>query len=834
MKSRLCKALLIGGLSIVALAATPLFAQEATLSGTVTDPSGTAVSGATVSVRNTVTAVVLQNASDNEGKFTFTGIAPGTYELTLRQAGFTTTVRSVTLSAGQSLEQTFALALPTVATSLNVQEQLSALPVESPSAQVVMSADLQDFLNTPASNAADIFELVPGVTSEQANGPRDIVISVRGSSERQTYGIRNLMVSEDGFPTTQPDGLSRTDMIDPHVYSGVDVVQGPSSALYGNNALDGQINFHTRQFQGIELGSDFGSFGYQNDYLATGASGDNYRVSGFLSDALGNLFTAHTQSNTFTANLLAEFSPTKKDRILFKFINNELNTQLSVRLSLNQYIVNPWQQGCATLAANGCASVSVYVNGFNGTKESLSPQEAGLGRHDRRTVTGARWEHDLSDNTLFRSQFVWDVKDINQPTGATSVFGPTPSFNVVNDITRHGTLFGLGSTTYAAISFNYEDQRQTGTNVAPGGQPFTNEGGVASTTLASDWNGGGRVRQELALGRKWIVTGGVGFERSGLAGKETLYTYPTSTSPTLQLVTARQLLSDTAVEGSVRYQLFSKLALHTHAGNGYGTPSVSNYFINSQGVYGNNTGLKPQTNRGVDVGADFNPGVFLKLSAAGFYDWFHNELVTQSPGVNLLSYTYNAPGSAHRGFEGVAEVRPLYTVAKGLRLRASYIYDRQTYTNYNEQLSAGNFTQVFNRDGEYIPGVIPTHLDGRIVYDQLSGKAGGLGGFLEEDIRSSFFLDNANLIKAPGANTLNLNFHYNPTAEKGLLSRLTFYVEVKNVLSKQYVAGATNITDTISSTTGAENGVATLATSGSIYAGEPRAFFGGVKIKLRR
>ena len=77
---------------------------------------------------------------------------------------------------------------------------------------------------------------------------------------------------EDGFPATQPDGLARTDLTDPHAYSGVDVVQGPSSTLYGNYATGGAINFHTRTGQdihGIEVGSDFGSFGYFNDYLTS-------------------------------------------------------------------------------------------------------------------------------------------------------------------------------------------------------------------------------------------------------------------------------------------------------------------------------------------------------------------------------------------------------------------------------------------------------------------------------------------------------------------------------------------------------------------------------------
>ena len=37
--------------------------------------------------------------------------------------------------------------------------------------------------------------------------------------------IRNIQVFEDGFPVTQPDGLSRTDLTDPHAYGAIDVIR---------------------------------------------------------------------------------------------------------------------------------------------------------------------------------------------------------------------------------------------------------------------------------------------------------------------------------------------------------------------------------------------------------------------------------------------------------------------------------------------------------------------------------------------------------------------------------------------------------------------------------
>ena len=82
--------------------------------------------------------------------------------------------------------------------------------------------------------------------------------------------IRNIVIFDDGFPVTQPDGLSRSDLIDPKAYGAIDVIRGPSSALYGNYATGGALNFRTRPgrtIDGVEYGVEGGSFGYLNNYL---------------------------------------------------------------------------------------------------------------------------------------------------------------------------------------------------------------------------------------------------------------------------------------------------------------------------------------------------------------------------------------------------------------------------------------------------------------------------------------------------------------------------------------------------------------------------------------
>ena len=166
---------------------------------------------------------------------------------------------------------------------------------------------------------------------------------------------------------------------------------------------------------------------------------------------------------------------------------------------MNQFYQNPFQKGCtnAVGAAAGCGTINLFVNGFSGTTKAQTAEQAGSGRTDRRTIGGVRWEHAVDDQTVLRTVAVFDNKDINQPTGATSARGDTPAFNVQSDLTRSGTLFGLKASHTAGFFFNYEDLNSFTYNVAPGGN--ATQGALTSNFFGHHYNLGGRVREEITL-----------------------------------------------------------------------------------------------------------------------------------------------------------------------------------------------------------------------------------------------------------------------------------------------------------------------------------------------
>ncbi len=699
-----------------------------------------------------------------------------------------------------------------------------------PAGETTYSASSGIFDRTPALTLADILATVPGVSFITGSGPRDIAVSIRGSDDRQASPIRNIQVLEDGFPETQPDGNSRTDLVDPHAYRSADVFEGPASTVFGNYAVDGAISLHTPDggdIQGVELGSEFGSHGLVETFGTVGVSGRGYDLAVFGSDLRGDGFIANSGYDTSTEDAKLRVNLGPDDRLVFKVVNNVTDTLLPIRLSLNQFGLNPFQNGCAALRSAGCASVSLFRNGAFGPIVATSAQAAGIGRFDRRTLVGLRWEHDLDSHTLWRTQFTYDVRDIDQPTAATGEQGPFLSYNVSSGITNGGQLFGLPATSFADVNWNYFDFGGRFYNITP--QGGATRGSLASTVFGHQWNAGARFQEDVQLAQRWHAVAGLGGEYSDLGGNETIFAY-NANGATRTLVNANRFYFNLAPEGALIYTPSAAWTLQTRVGTGYGTPQTTNLFIAPNGHFGGNTQLKSQSNVGVDLDAQWHPDAGLHLQATGFYEFFRNEIINESAGPNLQNFVFNAPASQHRGVELGADWTPLPRTLPGGRVLLTYTYDNQIYTNYTELVTSKTAAASFDRSGRSIPGVVPNVLDLRLLYDSLKGSLEGLGGFVEFSFRDGYWIDNANLLKAQGAGLFNLEVHYDPPARLRLLHRVHLFCEVENLANRTYVGSALNVSDSLAAN-GTEAGASVLdGKTGSILAGAPRTVFGGLKI----
>jgi iron complex outermembrane receptor protein len=93
-----------------------------------------------------------------------------------------------------------------------------------------------DRLQTASTQLAldESLQTVPGVyVLNPYNFSQDSRIAIRGFGARANFGIRGIRLVIDGIPATTPDGQGSVDGIDLGSAQSMEILRGPSSALYG-------------------------------------------------------------------------------------------------------------------------------------------------------------------------------------------------------------------------------------------------------------------------------------------------------------------------------------------------------------------------------------------------------------------------------------------------------------------------------------------------------------------------------------------------------------------------------------------------------------------------
>jgi hypothetical protein len=191
-----------------AFSAATLHAQGyGTISGTVNDPSGAVVPGATVTATQTLSGTVMTAVTGKDGRYVFPTLLPAPYALTITATGFETYKRSgIVLEADQAL--TVNLTLKVGASTATVSVSADAPQVDTTTgtlSQVIDQAAVQEIpLNGRA--AATLITLVAGVvdaTNEgngqnQGNGKTFSVNAVQVASANGTLPNQNNYLLDGG------------------------------------------------------------------------------------------------------------------------------------------------------------------------------------------------------------------------------------------------------------------------------------------------------------------------------------------------------------------------------------------------------------------------------------------------------------------------------------------------------------------------------------------------------------------------------------------------------------------------------------------------------------
>jgi len=246
---------------LLALATATIFAQvPANLRGQVSDPSGAAIPGASV----TVTAAngdVKTAETNTNGVYTINGLGAGEYTVRISAPGFSIYERpGLEFPAGRATTLDVKLPLATAQQEITVTDtlQVEIDPAKNASATVLQGQDLEMLSDDPDDLQNDLQAL-----AGPAAGPNGGQIFVDGFSNGQLppkSSIREIRVNSNPFAAEfDRIGFGRVEIL---TKPGTDKLRGTAFVEMDNGRLDARNpyspvkpSFFTRQFQGNLGGS---------------------------------------------------------------------------------------------------------------------------------------------------------------------------------------------------------------------------------------------------------------------------------------------------------------------------------------------------------------------------------------------------------------------------------------------------------------------------------------------------------------------------------------------------------------------------------------------------
>lgn len=179
---RFCVSLSLGLFSVCS------YSQNASLSGTITDPAKAVVPGATVAAIKTDTATELKTITNSSGIYLLPQLPPGTYEIQIQKAGFQTTVRNgLELHVGDHSQLDFEIKVGST-TQTVVVTGASEL-VNTADASVGTVVDRQFVANMPLNGRSfqSLISLTPGVVISAGSSGSPGQFSINGQRPDSNY-----------------------------------------------------------------------------------------------------------------------------------------------------------------------------------------------------------------------------------------------------------------------------------------------------------------------------------------------------------------------------------------------------------------------------------------------------------------------------------------------------------------------------------------------------------------------------------------------------------------------------------------------------------------------
>lgn len=242
------------------LATLPALAQTATtgqITGTVKDPSGAVIPGATLTLAS-ATGEQREATTNAEGFYRYILLPPGDYTLTVASQGFRTArLEKVRVQVTQTLDLSPSLTLAATAETVSISAEPPLVETTTPTTGRVIAETQVKQLPLPTRNFQQLLTLSPGTVANLSNntemGRGDVNIDVNGQrSTSNNVVVDGMEVNSPGTNSTPNVSVPSPDAIQEFIVqtSMYDASQGRNAG--GNVAVvtkSGSNNFHGSAFE---------------------------------------------------------------------------------------------------------------------------------------------------------------------------------------------------------------------------------------------------------------------------------------------------------------------------------------------------------------------------------------------------------------------------------------------------------------------------------------------------------------------------------------------------------------------------------------------------------
>ena len=217
--------------AVIAGWASQSWAQEATLTGMVTDTTGGVLPGATITAIHEATGNTFETVTDGAGAFRLP-VRVGTYRITAQLAGFQTVTRAnVQLLLGQQAAVTLELAPASLQETVTVTGEAPLLDTTESTVGANIDPRQMEDLPINGRNWMDLALLTPGARRNESGG---YVQNRQGYSQTNVDGQQVTTIYHSGGDNEQPN-WSRDAIAEFQVVANrFDATQGRSSGMIVN------------------------------------------------------------------------------------------------------------------------------------------------------------------------------------------------------------------------------------------------------------------------------------------------------------------------------------------------------------------------------------------------------------------------------------------------------------------------------------------------------------------------------------------------------------------------------------------------------------------------